>query len=222
MNNKLKLIAAGVGALGLCAIVPQASANVILAGKITFGGAGGNQAAATVSGGNITSVTGAIVNGPSGSATTGSYATLIGQSAKFYTPISLTASTTPDGVELWSVADGLGDTYEFFSTGNTAVQTITLGQTTVEELSGTGFAEEVLGANEPGPTGGSGSGVTLANVLAGPSYGTWGITLNSSDAGVTFSFTGTSTTAPDGGLTVALLGGAFCALGAVRRKLGRK
>jgi hypothetical protein len=201
---KNKMIAAGLGMLGISVCCQQAHANANLIGSLFFNGAAtvdtGNLQTATA----VTSITDSSVD--TGTlAPTGSYAGLAGDPVVFNTPISLEATSTPSGALLWSVTTA-SDIYEFFSTGNGNNVYSTSGGVTTDSLTGTGYAEEF----------------TLADALvAGPSGGAWGITLNDVGA-ATLAFTGSTTTVPDGGATLMLLGGAFCGLGALRRKISSK
>ncbi len=217
MNNKLKLIAAGVGILGVCAIAPQASANVTLAGSISFNGSFSANGTGPGHLDGATTITGVapVIVGEAflGDAPSGSFAGLAGDTASFKSNISLGATSTPAGVLFWTVNDGT-DTYKFYNQGNLAASVSwspsgpeSSATSITDQLVGTGFVEEFanLGGAE----------------VAGPSYGSWTLTVQGSGK-TSFVFGDTTTTAPDGGLTVALLGGAFCALGAVRSKLARK
>jgi hypothetical protein len=206
MNNKMKMIGMGLGMLAISIFCQQAHANALLIGSIGFNGsytANGSGPGDLSGATEITGVTSTVATSPS---PVGGFSGLGGDTASFNTPISLGATATPAGVELWKVDTGV-DTYEFFSTGNGAAVSTTVGTTIVEQLAGMGFAEEFT---------------DVGNLLvAGPSGGTWGITLNGSGS-TQFLFTGTSTTVPDGGTTLMMLGGAFVAVGAIRRKISGK
>jgi len=207
MKNKIKIIGVGMGMLAISIFCQQAQANANLIAGSSIGFTGSYTANGTGAGDlmGATAITGVNSSVSVIPAPTGSFSTLGGKAATFNTPIALAATSTPAGQELWAVTSG-ANTYEFFTTASTAPILITIGSTAVDELSGTGFAEELTGAT----------------VDLGPTSGTWGITLNAS--GATFQFTGTSTVnaVPDGGTTMMMLGGAFCAIGALRRKISSK
>jgi hypothetical protein len=153
----------------------------------------------------VTSVTSAhVVSGDGG------YSALVGLGVTFNTPIIFTPPT-PDS-PLWTVVDG-ADTFIFAATTQGAVQfqyTYTglapLPTSPVSEIQfgGNGWGEEVLTANH-------------ADILAGPTPGTW--TLQLQKNGTLVQFDAGSTTVPDGGLTVALLGGALAAMTLIRRRV---
>jgi len=187
MKNKMKILGLGLGMVGISMLCQQAqaNANLINGSSIAFAGiytADGTGAGDLVGAANITSVLAGVDNFP---APTGSFAGLGGLPASFTTPISLGASSST--VELWSV-NNLVDTFEFWSTGNTAAVQTGTGASIADSLSGTGWAEEI--ADVGGAT------------VAGPTSGTWELSVGASGSLLVFDATSTVNGVPDGGTTL--------------------
>jgi hypothetical protein len=210
MKNTSKLLVAATVAVALGCLTQKASANAIIGG-ISFNDGtyttdlgGGNLGSMGSPASAITLVTGAVV----APGATGSYASpaiAAFTPVTFNTPITFNPPT-PD-LPLWTLVSGL-DTYQFSATQmNAALYTYGIGNVIDEiNLSGSGSVEEYVTA-------------TPSDVL-GKGDGTWTIQLENNAASLSFQ-SGTATV-PDGGATLMLLGGAFCGLGALRRKISSK
>ena len=217
-NMKKYSVIIAVVAASVLSFTAQAGPITQLQGSIGFGGgtytANGTGLSQLYGATAITSITGEKVTAPS----TGNFAALVGDAAAFTVTQGPPANPFPLAVEsfsslngglgflLFSVTDGSGDTWNFFTTSTTLSNPIsTSGGTTTNiwVLSGNGAATETNSV-----------GVEIGQALGG----TW--TLQASASGNSLTFQGNGAL-PDGGTTVALLGGALVGLQVFRRKLFR-
>ncbi len=211
------MLAVATAAVALGCVTEKASAIPTLLGGISFNDASYTTDIGTLSDPGFLGVEGApasVVESITGAVVapgaTGNYVGNNGVSVDFNTPIIFNPPTAD--LPLWTFVNG-GDTFVFSASEmNAATYTYGMGSpAAISEinLSGSGFVEEFV----------TGSPVDVL----GAGSGTWTMQLSDNDASLSFQAGSTTTgSLPDGGTTMMMLGGAFCAMGALRRKLGGK
>jgi len=190
---KKSLILGTIAAVGLWSATQSANATLIT-GEINMSGLATLNSTSLATATADVSNTGVTVIVPD----TGSFSGLAGTSVTTFNGFAFSGgSATP----LWSFVSG-GWTYSF-----------NLGSDSIEQQNANFLS--LIGSGTLNITG-AGSPYT-------PTLGTWSLQLTDATGGNSgsfqFGFTESNNSVPDGGTTMVMLGGAFCVIGAIRRKL---